>query len=599
MLARIAILVAFFSFLNDASAQFVNTYAGSPLGSILAQQCPYNFQQAPQLQMSPEQQRMEAMREGEKEERLALKSIDAEMAKLTSQIRKAERGIRMRLTPEAARIVLKHMKERGDGAGLVMCEEAAPPRVYRRADPGPMDTITAPRPTPVPENQQEQEVPVQDPQSTSDNRAIDKDRMPADENTSQQAAAAPAATTTSGAATPPAPVAAKPANSPNEKGDPALTGVKAPVASESDAAAPQGPPPQAETYDLPSDHYSKGGVFCIRGRNMWEQYALPDGDVDPSICEQMIGFDRSHLANIQRAGRTSESVAACQDSIDRLKELYARLADLDSDRAMHVGNADQYRVEADPTYSVRARSPRIAGGLRGNIHAFIAPLSQVVGNNYGGYPYQPSTPFFFANYGAGGYNGLASTPYNGYYGTNPGGIGPGGYGCNGVQNPLLQNPLLNSVIPPWANGVGPWGAPQVPQYRPMPNFPQARVAPIPYLNSAGGGFPGNPRFAPLPGVSNIAGGGIAPGALPLGGTLAGQLGVLNAGVNNWGAGVVPNLVSGSYYGAGVGGYGYGGGYTGGYGGVGYAGGYGGGYGAYQTSYLNTPSLAPSRLPYAP
>lgn len=597
MLARIFILVAFFSFLNDASAQFMNTFAGgSPVGSLIAQQCPYNFQQAPQLQVSPEQQRIEAMRQAEVLEREQLRSIDADMAKLQGEIRRAERGIRMRLNPEAARIVLKYMRDRGDGAGLVVCDEPAPPRYRRRVDPGPMDTLTAPAQG-VPVEEQQQDVNVPDPQSTSDNRAIDDSRMPAADGAAGASGTtdAPAAADANGAATPAAPVATTPANAPDPKADPNLVkpsemkaatkpAQAAPVATESDAAAPQGPPPQPEVYDLATDHYARGGVFCVRGRNMWEQYALGNGEVDPAICEQMIGFDRTHLANIQRSGRTSEGVAACEDSLDRLRNLYARLADLDEQHAVHLGNADQYRVEADPTWSMRNRSPRISTGLRNNIHAFVAPLGQVeqipgVGFS-GGWPYRSPT-FFSNNYGAGGFNGFASPPYNGYYGYNPGGIGQGGYGCNGVQNPLFQNPWQNG-LPPWMNGGGQWGIPQTPQYLPMPNMAglgRPRYAPLPYGNMQG--VPGMPRYAPMPGISNIAGGaGIVPGQLPLGGTLGGQLGGIGAGLGGWGAGAggISNLISGSYYGATV----------------------PVGYGGYQTSYLNTPSFSvPSRLPYAP
>lgn len=583
MLARIIIVIAFFSFLNDARAQFLSpgaipgTFGGMPLGSLTAQQCPYPFQMAPQLQMNPEQQRIAALRDADRIERQDLKAIDADMAKLKGEIRKAERGLRGRLTAEAARIVLKHMRQRGDGADLVVCNEPSAPYPGRPAEPdyGPCGPLTASPPaaaTPpepqqetqpsdaVPEGQRDQDVPARHPGKGASNRPLYCNRMPAQETPKT---AAPAASTV---AAPSAPV-------PTVK-DQSLADQGQPHPTESDAGAPQAPVQTApsEVYDPPTAHYSRGSVFCVRGVNKWEQYALADGAIDPSICEEEVGFDRNHIAGIQRPGRTYENVAACEDSLDHLTELYGKLADLEQDRAIHKGNSDQFETEASPLWH---RGEGLANsGLHGAVHPFIAPLSMVEQRMGYPYPFRPSTPFAFANYGSGGY-GFPNT-YNGYYGNGPGSIGQGGFGCNGMQNPLLQNPFLNSMMQPWSNGIGPW-----PQVRPFPTLGNPAVRPFPYNMARMPGMPGQPLVRPFPSALGQPG---APGTLPLAGTLGGQVGMLNNGLGGFGAGVlpVPGLVSGSFYGGGLP--------------VNYA--------PYQTSYLNTPSLggglAPSKIkPFVP
>jgi len=133
MLPRLAILFAFFSFLNNASAQFFN-----PAGSMMAQQCPYPYQVAPQLANYPGQQDdFRRMAQYSRENELA---IAEDIKKKMDEINAAKKGVYGRLTAPAARVVFKHLQARGDGGNLVNCDG---PADYRR-QPAPRYSPNAP-----------------------------------------------------------------------------------------------------------------------------------------------------------------------------------------------------------------------------------------------------------------------------------------------------------------------------------------------------------------------------------------------------------------------------------------------------------------------
>jgi hypothetical protein len=616
MWTRTALLIAFFSFLNEARAQFMTP------GMMQGQACPYPYQMAPQIlppgiDAEEDRRRLRLDRE---DARRDAHDIEGKMRALRNKIYAARAPISSRLLPGASDILFRHMENRGDGEGIERCGD------------GPVRVARVRRVTPSCENQS---ILTATPECRAQMQAVCASIVAPTRVVVAPAAAAPAAIAPEGNQGPPAanpPVSmpstngAKPALTPTNNDQGSIVPAYCSRMPASDATGIVKPaettaaPAQANPADDTTTTAQSGGtveeppplvlppagaqVFCPG--DLWaNRYRDGHGRVHGEICTDNLGP--------QHGGNPD----ACLAALDRLDDLYEQLAEMRRERDEYLGDADSGRITEGNRGARRlpreTQQQRFMGQLQNMFSRYQAQRAGMPG-----YPYAPGSSFANMNYGAGGNNGMAGL-YNGLYGFAPGGI-PNGGGCNqGLNQNMFGNPFLNAMQPPWmTNGVGPWGpgGPQirpVPQFRPVPGqgiggLGGMQIRPVPYagmgglpgmpgvgglvpggpprvLPIAGGGVGGAipPQYAGIGGMGSVfpGAGGFAPSVAPMfGGTLAGQQAMMSNWAGNWGGGAVPN-----YFGAGVGG---------GYSGPGYT---------YQPNYFNFPSLlgsgAPKTAPIVP
>lgn len=580
MLPRIAILIAFFAFLSDARAQFFSPGMG------MGGQCPYPFQMAPQIvpQNYDQQQRRLEDKLAREDAQAQADDYENQIENLDQEIARAKAPIYGRLRGSAAEVVFRHMQHRGDGRDLVNCDDIAP-----------NDTACAGSEAPASYDPQEVE------RLKDRVNILEKEKAapPSNENNATPDSnenLPPATNQRTGVSNTRVNCQRMPAQ------DASLTGKQASKnqnlkAANSDAGA--------QPIDDPDQFASGSRVYCVGGHNLWiDHYGLPDGQVNPEICERNDGTG-GRSAGIQYP-KGHGNIAACKTALDTLSRLYAKRARLVEHRQHARSVDDAYASEGRP----RLRNGRNTGSssLGNQVMGMLQRLQMMrnggvqPGQYMGGYPYSPGSTFAPMNYNAFGGGPFAN---NGYYGAFPGGV-PNGSFCNNMMNQnMFGNPYLNSLYPPWGNGAGPWGFPSGPQIRPIPGMggyggipgmagigsPQVR--PIPYMNGGMPGMPGLPGSFGAPavrplgnfgmpsvpgtipgmmgmppstiglggvggapiGAPSIISGGVMSGTLPPAATLGGQLGYGGTALGSWGGGAIPSLYTGypgAYVGAGVG-----------------------------------------------